>query len=52
MKETEFLRELVQRTGCRLLLDVSNVVVSAHNMGFDAHQYIDDFPGMSSPRCI
>jgi uncharacterized protein (UPF0276 family) len=45
MKETEFLRSLVQRTGCQLLLDVSNVVVSAHNMGFDAHQYIDDFPG-------
>jgi len=44
MKETEFLRKLVQHTGCRLLLDVSNVVVSAHNMGFDAHQYIDDFP--------
>jgi uncharacterized protein (UPF0276 family) len=44
MKETEFLRELVQHTGCQLLLDVSNVVVSAHNMGFDAHQYIDDFP--------
>jgi uncharacterized protein (UPF0276 family) len=44
MKETEFLRKLVQHTGCQLLLDVSNVVVSAHNMGFDAHQYIDDFP--------
>jgi len=44
MKETEFLRKLVQQTACRLLLDVSNVVVSAHNMGFDANQYIDDFP--------
>lgn len=44
LKETEFLRKLVQQTGCQLLLDVSNVVVSAHNMGFDAHQYIDDFP--------
>ena len=44
MQETEFLRRLVQHAGCRLLLDVSNVVVSAHNMGFDAHQYMDDFP--------
>jgi uncharacterized protein (UPF0276 family) len=44
MQETEFLRKLVQHTGCRLLLDVSNVVVSAHNMGFNAQQYIDDFP--------
>jgi uncharacterized protein (UPF0276 family) len=45
MKETEFLRKLVQNTGCQLLLDVSNVAVSAHNMGFDAYQYIDDSPG-------
>lgn len=44
MRETDFLRKLVQHTGCRLLLDVSNVVVSAHNMEFDALEYIDDFP--------
>src|SRR5437667_945246 len=44
MPETEFLAEIVRRTGCRLLCDISNVVVSAHNMGYDAYQYIDDFP--------
>ena len=44
MRETEFLCEIVRQTGCHLLCDVSNVVVSAHNMGYDAHQYIDDFP--------
>src|SRR5437899_3540627 len=44
MPETEFLSEIVQRTGCRLLCDVSNVVVSAHNMRYDACQYIDNFP--------
>jgi uncharacterized protein (UPF0276 family) len=44
MEETEFLREIVQRTGCQLLCDVSNIVVSAHNMGFDPFGYIDDFP--------
>jgi uncharacterized protein len=43
-KETEFLSEIVRRTGCRLLCDVSNIVVSAHNMGYDAHQYLDEFP--------
>lgn len=42
--ETDFLRELVRRTGCRLLLDVNNVVVSAHNLGFDAFAYLDEFP--------
>ena len=44
MRETEFLSEIVRRTGCHLLCDVSNVVVSAHNMGYDPYQYIDDFP--------
>ena len=44
MSETEFPSEMVSRTGCQLLCDVSNVVVSAHNMAYDAHDYIDDFP--------
>ena len=44
MSEVEFLTELVVRTNCRLLCDVSNVYVSAFNMGFDPHSYIDRFP--------
>jgi uncharacterized protein len=44
MSETEFLRELVARTDCRLLCDVGNVYLSAHNMGYDAYEYIDRFP--------
>lgn len=39
--ETEFLRELVLRTGCRLLIDVNNVFVSASNLGFSPTLYID-----------
>lgn len=42
--ETEFLSELVTRTGCGLLLDLNNVVVSAHNLGFLADDYLDAFP--------
>jgi uncharacterized protein (UPF0276 family) len=42
--ETEFLARIAARTGCLLLCDVSNIVVSAHNMGFDARAYIDSFP--------
>lgn len=42
--ETDFLNELVQRTGCGLLLDVNNVFVSATNLGFSPHAYIDAFP--------
>ncbi len=42
--ETEFLAEIVRRTGCGLLLDVNNVFVSAANHGFDPHRYLADFP--------
>lgn len=44
MTEVEFLCELVQRSGCQLLCDVSNVHLSAHNMGYDAYGYIDGLP--------
>jgi uncharacterized protein (UPF0276 family) len=44
MTEVEFLNELVDRAGCRLLCDVSNVYLSAHNMGYDAHGYLDGLP--------
>lgn len=44
MAETEFLRAVAQRTGCGLLLDVNNVVVSAANHGFDAACYLAAFP--------
>ena len=42
--ESEFLREVAQRAGCGLLLDVNNVYVSARNHGFDAMQYIRALP--------
>jgi len=45
MAEPEFLAELVKRTGCGLLLDVNNVFVSAHNIGFSAKAYIAALPG-------
>jgi uncharacterized protein (UPF0276 family) len=44
MSETEFIRELVRRTGCGLLLDVNNVFVSATNHGYSALGYLADFP--------
>jgi uncharacterized protein (UPF0276 family) len=43
--ETDFLTELVSRTGCRLLCDVSNAYLSAANLGYDAYEYIDGLPG-------
>ena len=44
MSEWEFLSALVERTGCRLLLDVNNVYVSSRNHGFDARKFLDGVP--------
>ena len=44
ISEPDFLRALVERTGCGLLLDVNNVFVSAANLGFDAAAYLTDIP--------
>jgi len=42
--ETDFLTEVVRRTGCGLLLDVNNVFVSASNHRFDPRAYLAAFP--------
>jgi uncharacterized protein len=42
--EVGFIREIVRRTGCGLLLDVNNVFVSAVNHGTCADAYLDAFP--------
>ena len=44
MAEWEFLAELVERSGCQLLLDVNNVFVNSVNHGFDARSFIDALP--------
>lgn len=44
MDEPLFLQEIVQRTGCGLLLDITNVYVSCANHGWDASTYIDKLP--------
>ncbi len=44
MSEWEFISELLQRSGCDLLLDVNNVYVSSVNHGFDPHKFIDAMP--------
>ena len=44
MSEHEFIRELVRRSDCLLLLDVNNVYVSSVNHGFDALAYLDALP--------
>lgn len=44
MSETQFLEEVLDRTGCGLLLDVSNVVVSCTDHGHDVQAYLAGLP--------
>jgi uncharacterized protein (UPF0276 family) len=44
MTEAEFLAELAARTGCGLLCDISNIHVSAANLGYDADVYLAALP--------
>ncbi len=41
LSEAEFLAALAKATGCGLLLDVNNLFVSAHNLGFNASAAMD-----------
>lgn len=43
-EEIEFLTEIARTTDCGLLIDVNNIHVSAHNLGFDAEAYVDALP--------
>ena len=39
--EPDFLRELCAATGCGILLDVNNILVSATNLGLTPEDYVD-----------
>jgi len=45
MQEWEFIKDIVARTGCYLLLDVNNIYVSAINHNFCPLTYLDAMPG-------
>lgn len=44
MKETDFINEIVEQSGCGLLLDVNNVFVNANNHGYNDREFIDSMP--------
>lgn len=44
MTEWEFLREVIERADCGVLLDVNNIYVSSRNHGFDPAEYLDAVP--------
>jgi uncharacterized protein len=44
LPEYEFVAQVAARTGCRLLVDVNNIYVNAHNHGVDAQAYLAAIP--------
>ncbi len=44
LSEPEFLTELARRSGCGLLLDVNNIVVTAHNLRLDPMNWLATLP--------
>ncbi len=44
MDEIAFFANLISKSGCGMLLDINNVIVSATNIGFCAADYVDAIP--------
>lgn len=44
MNEAEFMSELVEQTGCGILLDINNAYVNEFNHGYSAKEFIDSIP--------
>ncbi len=44
MNEWEFLTTVANQADCFILLDINNIIVSAHNHGFDANKYLSAIP--------
>jgi uncharacterized protein (UPF0276 family) len=44
MSEAEFIAQVCDASGCRLLLDVNNLYVNATNLGLDVDRWLDTVP--------
>ena len=44
MSEAEFIRRILEETGCGLLLDVTNLYINARNFDFDWRRFLDEIP--------
>ncbi len=44
MSELEFMTQVLQKSDCKMLLDVNNVYVNSINHGFDPKHYISSLP--------
>jgi uncharacterized protein len=44
MDEAEFIGRLLERTGCGMLLDITNLAVNGANLGYDPGEYLSRLP--------
>lgn len=44
LTEAQFLTEVLERSGCGLMLDVNNVYVNAQNHGYDPVAFLEEIP--------
>jgi len=44
MSEEEFISNIVNESGCKMLFDVNNVYVNAFNHNYNAKKFIDSMP--------
>ena len=44
MDEWEFCSKIVEESNTYMILDVNNVYVTAHNLGWDPHEYLSQMP--------
>lgn len=44
MDEATFIREIIERSGCQMLLDVNNIYVNAFNHNYDAIEFLENLP--------
>lgn len=44
LSEHEFLQEVLELSGCGLLLDLANVEINAHNHGYDPYEFLSRIP--------
>lgn len=44
MKESAFIKTILEETDCGLLLDVTNLYINSQNFGFDWREFLDEIP--------
>jgi hypothetical protein len=52
MSEAQFLAELVDRTGCGVLLDINNIYVSALNAAREPQSQLEEYLEYLPPGCV